>query len=84
MSLKVKVVFAAAVALLAAAVSAQVVNGDFSKVGAGGRPEGWQVERIGKAPDGIAVDTEVYRSPKGALRLKSNHTVLQDIKLKPR
>ena len=39
MSLKVKVVFAAAVALLAAAVSAQVVNGDFSKVGAGGRPE---------------------------------------------
>lgn len=79
-----KNVLVLAVAFLITGASAQVVNGNFSKADANGRPEGWKVNRIGKAPDGLVIDTGVCRSPKGALRLKSNYSVIQDIKLKPK
>ena len=83
MHLNMKNLFIAALFLLIVGVSAQVVNGDFSKVNAVGCPEGWQCISQGEKRDGIAVDMEICRSPKGALRLRSNNDVIQEIKLKP-
>ena len=83
---KMKNLLAAAAVLLAAGLSAEVVNGDFAKINTDGTPEGWQCFRSGKRQDGISVDTEVCRSAKGALRLCSGNReigVTQDIKLKP-
>ena len=80
---KMRNLLAAAAVLLAAGLSAEVVNGDFAKAGADGVPEGWQCTRYNKRPDGIAVDQEVCRSDQGALRLRGGNTVYQDVKLKP-
>ena len=80
---KMRILLAAAAVLLAAGLSAEVVNGDFAKVGSDGRPENWQAVRAGKAPDSVAVDTEFCRSPKGALKLRGGSEVIQDVKLKP-
>ena len=84
MFLRRKRILTAVVLLLAATgLFAQVVNGDFSGIRADGTPEGWQ---CAQKQGGISVESEVCRSPKGALRLsggKTEVTVSQDIKLKP-
>ena len=82
----VKNVFAAAVVLLAMELSAQVVNGDFSKINSDGTPEGWKCVRSGRQQGGVTVDQKIYRSPKGALRLQTGNRaidIIQDVKLKP-
>ena len=83
---EVKNVFAAAVVLLAMELSAQVVNGDFSKINSDGTPEGWKCVRSGRQQGGVTVDQKIYRSPKGALRLQTGNRaidIIQDVKLKP-
>ena len=86
MFFRLKNILAVAAVLLTTGLFAQVVNGDFSEVKADGSPEGWQCFRSGNRPNQISVDTKVFRSGKGALRLCSGNReigVTQDIKLKP-
>ena len=75
---------AAAPKAAAPKVFAAVTNGDFARADADGAPEDWRCVRLSKGKDIIAIDREVFRSPKGSLRLRSATEVTQDIKLKPK